>query len=636
MSYVLVFAPLIGFLLTICFGKLLGDRISQILTSSLVLVSALISFFYFFKFISNDTAIINDQIINWLSSGKLNFDWSIYIDPLTSLMLVVITSISFLVHIYSIEYMSHDKSKPRFMAYLSFFTFAMIMLVTADNFVQLFFGWEGVGLASYLLIGFWYHKNSANKAAIKAFIVNRIGDFGLAIGIFIIYKYLGTLNYEEVFDRLITLNDKTISILGIEGSIISFIAFFLFIGAMGKSAQIFLHTWLPDAMEGPTPVSALIHAATMVTAGVFLVVNCSPIFENSIFVLNLILVIGASTALFAATIALVQNDIKKVIAYSTCSQLGYMFVATGLGAYHIAMFHLFTHAFFKALLFLGAGSVIHSMKDEQDMRRMGGLWNKIPITYVFMIIGTLAITGFPFLSGFFSKDAIIEATYYSQSKFGGYAMVVCILTALLTAMYSWRLIIRTFHGNFKNINLDLKDVKDSGLIIILPLLLLSIGAVSSGFVFKELLIGIDFIKFWDNSIYFKENFELKHPPFWFLIITPMFTTFAIPLSFYIFLKNKKIIDDIKARHQPLYNFLINKWYFDEIYDFIFVRPIKKIGDKFWKIGDIFIIDGFGPNGFAKIAKIISIKAVKFQSGFLYHYAFVMLIFLSIFLTLIII
>ena len=636
MSYVLVFAPLIGFLLTICFGKFLGDRISQILTSSLVLVSTLISFFYFFKFISNDTAIINDRIINWLSSGKLNFDWSIYIDPLTSLMLVVITSISFLVHIYSIEYMSHDKSKPRFMAYLSFFTFAMIMLVTADNFVQLFFGWEGVGLASYLLIGFWYHKNSANKAAIKAFIVNRIGDFGLAIGIFIIYKYLGTLNYEEVFDRLITLNDKTISILGIEGSIISFIAFFLFIGAMGKSAQIFLHTWLPDAMEGPTPVSALIHAATMVTAGVFLVVKCSPIFENSIFVLNLILIIGASTALFAATIALVQNDIKKVIAYSTCSQLGYMFVATGLGAYHIAMFHLFTHAFFKALLFLGAGSVIHSMKDEQDMRRMGGLWNKIPITYVFMIIGTLAITGFPFLSGFFSKDAIIEATYYSQSKFGGYAMVVCILTALLTAMYSWRLIIRTFHGNFKNINLDLKDVKDSGLIIILPLLLLSIGAVSSGFAFKDLLIGIDFIKFWDNSIYFKENFELKHPPFWFLIITPMFTTFAIPLSFYIFLKNKKIIDDIKARHQPLYNFLINKWYFDEIYDFIFVRPIKKIGDKFWKIGDIFIIDGFGPNGFAKIAKIISIKAVKFQSGFLYHYAFVMLIFLSIFLTLIII
>ncbi len=636
MSYVLVFAPLIGFLLTICFGKLLGDRISQILTSSLVLASTLISFFYFFKFISNDTAIINDQIINWLSSGKLSFDWSIYIDPLTSLMLVIITSISFLVHIYSIEYMSHDKSKPRFMAYLSFFTFAMIMLVTADNFVQLFFGWEGVGLASYLLIGFWYHKNSANKAAIKAFIVNRIGDFGLAIGIFIIYKYLGTLNYEEVFNGLITLNDKTISILGIEGSIISFIAFFLFIGAMGKSAQIFLHTWLPDAMEGPTPVSALIHAATMVTAGVFLVVKCSPIFENSIFVLNLILVIGASTALFAATIALVQNDIKKVIAYSTCSQLGYMFVATGLGAYHIAMFHLFTHAFFKALLFLGAGSVIHSMKDEQDMRRMGGLWNKIPITYVFMIVGTLAITGFPFLSGFFSKDAIIEATYYSQSKFGGYAMVVCILTALLTSMYSWRLIIRTFHGNFNNINLDLKDVKDSGLIIILPLLLLSIGAVSSGFAFKELLIGIDFIKFWDNSIYFKENFELKHPPFWFLLLTPMFATFAIPLSFYVFLKNKKIIDDIKARHQPLYNFLINKWYFDEIYDFIFVRPIKNIGDKFWKIGDIFIIDGFGPNGFAKIAKIISIKAVKFQSGFLYHYAFVMLIFLSIFLTLIII
>ena len=636
MSYILVFAPLFGFLTTIFFGKLLGDRLSQILTSSLVLISSLISFYYFYGFVFNNYQPFKHLIFNWVTSEELVLNWSIYIDQLTSIMLVIINFISLLVHIYSIEYMNHDNSKPRFMSYLSLFTFAMIMLVSADNFLQLFFGWEGVGLASYLLIGFWYNKDSANKAAIKAFIVNRVGDFGLAIGIFLIYKYFGSLNYSDVFENINSLSSYKINILNINGNLLSFITFFLFIGAMGKSAQIFLHTWLPDAMEGPTPVSALIHAATMVTAGIFLVARCSPLFENSVIILNFITIIGASTALYAATVALVQNDIKRVIAYSTCSQLGYMFVATGLGAYHIAIFHLFTHAFFKALLFLGAGSVIHSLSDEQDMRKMGGLWKKIPFTYVFMIIGTLAITGFPFLSGYYSKDAIIEATYYSQNKYAGYAIFTCVFTAILTSIYSWRLIIKTFHGNFKNSNLNFDNIKDSGLCIFIPLFVLALGALFCGMVFRDVLVGDNYINYWKNSIFYSEIYSLKHPPIWFIVLTPLLSTLAIPLSIYLFLKNKKIINDLKTRHEPLYKFLLNKWYFDEFYSFLLVNPIKKIGNYLWQIGDVFIIDGFGPNGFAKITRFFSNQAVKFQSGYLYHYAFVMLIFLSIFLTIVLI
>ncbi|MAW01776.1 MAG: NADH-quinone oxidoreductase subunit L [Candidatus Pelagibacter sp.] len=636
MSYILVFAPLFGFVITILFGKLLGDRLSQILTSSLVLISSLISFYFFYGFVFNNYQPFNHLIFNWVTSEELVLNWSIYIDQLTSIMLVIINFISLLVHIYSIEYMNHDNSKPRFMAYLSLFTFAMIMLVSADNFLQLFFGWEGVGLASYLLIGFWYNKDSANKAAIKAFIVNRVGDFGLAIGIFLIYKYFGSLNYNDVFENINSISNYKINILNINGNLLSFITFFLFIGAMGKSAQIFLHTWLPDAMEGPTPVSALIHAATMVTAGIFLVVRCSPLFENSAMILNIITIVGASTAFYAATVALVQNDIKRVIAYSTCSQLGYMFVATGLGAYHIAIFHLFTHAFFKALLFLGAGSVIHSLSDEQDMRKMGGLWKKIPFTYIFMIIGTLAITGFPFLSGYYSKDAIIEATYYSQNKYAGYAIFTCVITAILTSVYSWRLIIKTFHGSFQNSNLNFNNIKDSGLFIFVPLFILALGALFSGVIFREIFVGQNYIDYWKNSIYFSKTYILEHPPTWFIILTPMLTTLTIPLSIYFFLKNKKIINELKIRHEPLYKFLLNKWYFDEFYNFLLVNPIKKIGNFFWQIGDVFLIDGFGPNGFAKITRYISDQAVKFQSGYLYHYAFVMLIFLSIFLTIILI
>ena len=508
----------------------------------------------------------------------------------------------------------------------------MLMLVTSDNFLQLFFGWEGVGLASYLLIGFWYKKPSANAAAIKAFVVNRVGDFGLAIGIFLIYKYVGDLTFSEVFKNISSIKDNNIYFLGFEAPLINFICVFLFIGAMGKSAQIFLHTWLPDAMEGPTPVSALIHAATMVTAGVFLVVRCSPIFEYSQFALNLIVLVGATTAFFAATVGLVQNDIKRVIAYSTCSQLGYMFFAAGLGAYHIAIFHLFTHAFFKALLFLGAGSVIHAFHDEQDMRNMGGVWKKIPYTYALMVIGTLALTGFPMFAGFFSKDAIIEAAFNSKTIFAGYAVTIGVVTAFMTSLYSWRLIFMTFHGDFNNKNTDPSKVHESPLVMILPLVLLSLGAIFSGYLFKDYFIGHHFVQFWNNSIFFLKEFTLPHPPLWFALLTPILVLLAIPLAYHFFVKDKKYLDGFISINQPLYNFLVNKWYFDELYDFLFVRPAKKIGQFFWKTGDVFIIDGFGPDGLTKVIKAVSDKAVQFQSGFLYHYAFVILIGLSLLLT----
>ena len=631
MAYLLVFLPLVASFIVGIFGRFLGDRISQLITCSFVLISSALSI-YIFSDVAINSNTYNLKIFNWITSGGLVLNWSINIDTLTSVMLVVVTSVSALVHVYSVGYMSHDPDKPRFMSYLSLFTFMMLMLVTSDNFLQLFFGWEGVGLASYLLIGFWYKKPSANSAAIKAFVVNRVGDFGLAIGIFLIFKYTGSVNFVDVFKAIPTLLDKNISMLGIEASLINFICIFLFIGAMGKSAQIFLHTWLPDAMEGPTPVSALIHAATMVTAGVFLVVRCSPIFEYSPFVLNIIVLVGATTAFFAGTIGLVQNDIKRVIAYSTCSQLGYMFFAAGLGAYHIAIFHLFTHAFFKALLFLGAGSVIHAFNDEQDMRHMGGVWKKIPYTYSLMIIGTLALTGFPFLSGFFSKDAIIETAYSSTSFFAGYAVTIGVLTAFMTSLYSWRLIFMTFHGTFNNKNISLSKVHESPAVMLVPLLLLALGAIFAGYAFKDYFIGSQFIQFWNNSIFFLKEFVLHHPPLWFLLLTPILVLLAIPLSYYFFVKDKKSLDGFIEINKPLYNFLVNKWYFDELYDFLFVKPAKKIGTFFWKIGDGTIIDGFGPDGLTKLIKSVSDKAVQFQSGFLYHYAFVILIGLSILLT----
>jgi NADH-quinone oxidoreductase subunit L len=559
------------------------------------------------------------------------------IDPLSAVMLVVVTSVSSLVHIYSIGYMSHDPHKPRFMAYLSLFTFAMLMLVTSDNFIQLFFGWEGVGLCSYFLIGFWFKKESANAAAIKAFVVNRVGDFGFALGIFLIFYLFGTVNYSEVFQQIPTVIDKNLSFLGFEVKAIDLICLLLFIGAMGKSAQILLHTWLPDAMEGPTPVSALIHAATMVTAGVFLVVRCSPIYEYSPLILNLITIVGMTTALFAATVALVQTDIKKIIAYSTCSQLGYMFFAAGVGAYNVAMFHLFTHAFFKALLFLGSGSVIHAFKDEQDINNMGGVWKKLPYTYALMIIGTLALTGFPFLSGFYSKDAIIEFAYLKGNTTGYYAAGIGIFTAFLTSIYSWRLIFKTFHGSYNNKDVKIEETHESPLVMLIPLVLLSIGAIFAGFLFKDLFIGYGGEKlFWAESIKFLEPLSTEHPPTWFLLLTPCLVLLSIPIAYYLFVKNKELPNAIVNMNRPLYKFLVNKWYFDELYEVIFINPSKKLGLFFWKFCDGKLIDGFGPDGISSFIKKCSIKANKFQSGFIYQYAFIMLLGFSALLTFLIV
>jgi len=502
----------------------------------------------------------------------------------------------------------------------------MLMLVTSDNFLQLFFGWEGVGLCSYFLIGFWFKKESANAAAIKAFVVNRVGDFGFALGIFLIFYLFGTVNYTEVFELIPQSLEKDLSFLGINFNAINLICILLFIGAMGKSAQIFLHTWLPDAMEGPTPVSALIHAATMVTAGVFLIVRCSPIYEYSPLALNIITIVGMSTAFFAATVALAQDDIKKIIAYSTCSQLGYMFFAAGVGAYNVAMFHLFTHAFFKALLFLGSGSVIHSFKNEQSINLMGGVWKKLPYTWILMIIGTLALTGFPFLSGFYSKDAIIEFAYLRGNTAGYFAAGIGIFTALLTSIYSWRLLFKTFHGNYNNKKLNISSIHESPMVMIIPLIILAIGAIFSGFLFKDLFIGIESSNnFWKNSIFFLESLSHDHPPSWFIFLTPILVILSIPLAYYFFIKNNKITNDIVNGNLPLYNFLKNKWYFDELYDYLFVNPSKKIGLYLWKKIDLRFIDRFGPDGISNLIKNISSIAVKFQNGFIYHYAFVMLL-----------
>ena len=636
MEISIIALPLIASIISGFFGKLIGDRSSEIITSLLVSISAIFSVLVLYEVVVNQYQE-NIIIATWISSGSLEVNWSMKIDSLSAVMLVVVTSVSALVHIYSIGYMSHDPHKPRFMAYLSLFTFAMLMLVTADNFIQLFFGWEGVGLCSYFLIGFWFKKESANKAAIKAFVVNRVGDFGFALGIFLIFYLFGTVNYTEVFAEIPNITDKNLVFLGITFNAVDLICLLLFIGAMGKSAQILLHTWLPDAMEGPTPVSALIHAATMVTAGVFLVVRCSPIYEYSDLALNIITIVGMSTAFFAATVALVQNDIKKIIAYSTCSQLGYMFFATGVGAYNVAMFHLFTHAFFKALLFLGSGSVIHAFKDEQNINNMGGVWKKLPYTYSLMIIGTLALTGFPFLSGFYSKDAIIEFAYLRGNTTGYYAAGIGIFTAFLTSIYSWRLIFKTFHGEYNNKEIKIDETHESPIVMLIPLVILSIGAIFAGFLFKELFIGYEGLNnFWRDSIFFLKPLSTDHPPLWFLLLTPTLVILSIPLAYYLFLKNRNLPERLASINKPLYQFLLNKWYFDELYDVLFVKPSKKLGLFLWKFFDLKIIDGFGPDGISSMIKKFSLKANKFQSGYIYQYAFVMLLGFSALLTFLIV
>ena len=636
MEKFIIFLPLFAAIISGFFGKIIGNRASQITTSLFVSVSALLSIFVFYDVISNGYSN-NILIAKWINSGLLDVNWSIKIDQLSAVMLVVVTLVSAIVHVYSIGYMSHDPHQPRFMSYLSLFTFSMLVLVTSDNFLQLFFGWEGVGLCSYFLIGFWFKKPTANAAAIKAFIVNRIGDFGFALGIFLVFYIFGTVNYEEVFNQVFLFKENSIIFLGLEINAINLICFLLFIGAMGKSAQIFLHTWLPDAMEGPTPVSALIHAATMVTAGVFLVVRCSPIYEYSPIVLNFITIIGMSTALFAATIALVQNDIKKIIAYSTCSQLGYMFFAAGVGAYNVAMFHLFTHAFFKALLFLGAGSVIHAFQDEQDINKMGGVYKSLPYTYTLMIIGTLALTGFPFLSGFYSKDLIIEFAYLKGNTVGFYACAIGIITAVLTSIYSWRLIFKTFHGDYKNKNQTISSIHESPIIMLAPLTILALGSILAGYIFKDLFMSYGkFSEFWNGSIFFIEPLTIQNPPGYILYLTPVLVTISIPISYYLFLKEKSFIEGLVNSNRPIYLFLKNKWYFDELYEILFVRSSKFLGKYFWKKIDGLVIDRFGPDGISSLFKYFSVKAVKFQTGFIYQYAFVMLIGFSLILTIIII
>tara|TARA_Y100000591_G_scaffold282919_1_gene263596 strand:+ start:6472 stop:8385 length:1914 start_codon:yes stop_codon:yes gene_type:complete len=635
-EYFILFLPLAASIISGFFNKFIGEKLCNYITCLFTSISAILSIIIFYNVIFYGYEN-NLLIAKWINSGSLEVNWAIKIDALSSIMLVVVNLISSLVHIYSIGYMSHDPHKPRFMAYLSLFTFAMLTLVTSDNFLQLFFGWEGVGLCSYFLIGFWFKKNSANSAAIKAFLVNRVGDLGFALGIFLIFYIFGTVNYNQVFQQITLYTNDELNFLGFKVNSIDLVCILLFIGAMGKSAQFFLHTWLPDAMEGPTPVSALIHAATMVTAGVFLVVRCSPIYEYSEFALSIVTIIGMTTAIFAASVALVQNDIKKIIAYSTCSQLGYMFFAAGVGAYNVAMFHLFTHAFFKALLFLGAGSVIHAFNDEQNINNMGGVKNKLPTTYFLMLIGTLALTGFPLLSGFYSKDAIIEFAYLKDSSLGYYAASIGIFTALLTSIYSWRLFFKTFHGDYNNRSIKIDNIHESPMVMTIPLLILAIGSIFSGYFFKDLFIGFEkSYQFWNSSIFFLEPLSVEHPPKWFLYLTPFLVIISIPIAFYLFVKRKDLLPLIVDGNRPFYNFLKNKWYFDEIYELIFIKSFKKTGYYFWKKIDGLIIDKFGPDGVSNVIKTLSSKAVKFQSGYIYQYAFIMLVGFSALLTYLII
>ncbi|WP_339828601.1 NADH-quinone oxidoreductase subunit L [uncultured Parvibaculum sp.] len=624
----IVFLPLIGFLIAGIFGRWLGPRGAQVVTSSLLVISALLSVVALVAVgLRGETTTV--QVLSFISSGAFEADWRLRIDTLTAVMLVVVTSVSALVHIYSIGYMSHDPHQPRFFAYLSLFTFAMLMLVTADNFVQLFFGWEGVGLASYLLIGFWYQRPSANAAAIKAFVVNRVGDFGLILGIATLFLTIGSVDFDTVFKAIPEMADETFSFLGYDVPVVTTACLLLFMGAMGKSAQFFLHTWLPDAMEGPTPVSALIHAATMVTAGVFLLARMSPIFEFSPYALTVVTVIGATTAFFAATVGLVQNDIKRVIAYSTCSQLGYMFVAVGVGAYEVAMFHLFTHAFFKALLFLGSGSVIHAMSDEQDMRKMGGLYRMIPVTWLMMVIGTLALTGFPFTAGYYSKDAVIEAAFAGHNAAHMYAFALTVAAALLTSFYSWRLVFMTFHGESRASNETLSHVHESPLVMLVPLFILAAGALGAGFLFAPLFIGHAYEAFWLEAIYRGAENHIIHAmhevPDWVPFVPTLMMIIGFATAWLFYIARPDIPKQLARTHEPIYNFLLNKWYFDEIYDFLFVRPAFWVGRVLWKQGDGRIIDGWGPDGISARVLDITRGVVRLQSGYLYHYAFAMLL-----------
>jgi NADH-quinone oxidoreductase subunit L len=645
----IVFLPIIGSAIAGLLGRVIGTRASELVTTGLLFVSLALSLLAF-----NDVALQGHNyiipILPWIHSGEFTADWTVRIDSITAVMLVVVTGVSSLVHLYSIGYMAEDPHRPRFFSFLSLFTFAMLMLVTANNFLQLFFGWEGVGLASYLLIGFWYTRPSANAAAIKAFIVNRVGDFGFALGILGVWAVFHTLDFDAVFSAAPHMVGKSFIFAGHSVDILTTLCLLLFVGAMGKSAQLGLHTWLPDAMEGPTPVSALIHAATMVTAGVFLVCRCSPMFQLSPTALTFVTFIGASTAFFAASVGLFQNDIKRVIAYSTCSQLGYMFAAAGVSAYNAAMFHLFTHAFFKALLFLSAGAVITSMHHEQDMRKMGGLARALPFTWAMMLIGNLALTGvgLPYLgiglAGFYSKDAIINSAFGAHTSIGSYAFTLLIVSAGMTSFYSWRQFLMTFHGRYRGLDHQhlehsddghdhgheehhapkLEEVHESPLVMLVPLALLAIGAVFAGMAFNHYFLGEGAHAFWRASI-FVGNGEEGHLPVWVELAPLTVTIIGFAIAYYYYILHPDLPKKIADRKGMLYVFLYNKWYFDELYDFLFVRPAMRLGHFLWKRGDGTVIDGLGPDGIAARVLDASRGAVRLQTGYVYHYALAMLL-----------
>jgi NADH-quinone oxidoreductase subunit L len=681
----ILFLPLIGFLIAGLFGRVIGDRGAEIVTSLCMVAAAVLSWVVFVQWglygAATDT-VLKVPLLAWINSGELNVNWSIRIDTLTAVMLVVVNTVSALVHIYSIGYMHEDEGRARFFAYLSLFTFAMLALVTADNLVQMFFGWEGVGLASYLLIGFWYHKESAVAAAMKAFVVNRVGDFGFALGIFGVFAVFNTVDYDTIFQAAPAMADKPMNFIGFQLDTLTVLCLLLFMGAMGKSAQFLLHTWLPDAMEGPTPVSALIHAATMVTAGVFMVARLSPIFEHAPVALTVVTAVGAFTAFFAATVGLVQNDIKRVIAYSTCSQLGYMFAALGVGAYGAGVFHLFTHAFFKALLFLGAGSVIHAMHHEQDMRKMGGLSSKIPWTWALMLVGTLALTGLGIpglggMAGFYSKDAIVEATYAHGTIVSDYAFWLLVIAAFMTSFYSWRLMFMTFHGPTRADHDTYEHAHESPWVMLAPLVILGIGAIAAGAAFSGVFIGDQQKPFWRGAIAIHgaphaaalatAGHEVAatpaataaateaghgdtavagahatatageggahHGPAWVAWSPTIAMAAGFALSWLFYIGQPWLPAATASAFRPIYLFLLNKWYIDELYDLIFAQPIRWLGRQLWKQGDGAVIDGIGPDGIAATIGDLTRGAVRLQSGFIYQYAFVMLIGVTLFATL---
>jgi NADH-quinone oxidoreductase subunit L len=673
MAQIILFAPLIGAILAGFGWRIMGERNAQILTTSLVFLGAILSWVLFLTF---DGVTQSIPVLRFIESGDLFTEWGIRIDRLSVIMLVVVNSVSALVHLYSFGYMAHDDNwthdesyRARFFAYLSFFTFTMLSLITSDNLVQMFFGWEGVGVASYLLIGFYFKKDSANAASIKAFVVNRVGDFGFALGIFALFYLTGSINFAEVFAAAPELAETNLHFLWREWNAANLIGVLLFIGAMGKSAQLFLHTWLPDAMEGPTPVSALIHAATMVTAGVFLVCRMSPIYEYAPYAKDMIVIIGATTAFFAATVGLVQNDIKRVIAYSTCSQLGYMFVAAGVGLYPVAMFHLFTHAFFKAMLFLGAGSVIHAMHHEQDMRNYGGLRKKIPLTFWAMMIGTLAITGVGIplthigFAGFLSKDAVIEGAFVGSN----YAFIMLVVAAFMTSFYSWRLMFMTFFGAPRGDHHTHEHAHEAPKIMLIPLGVLSLGAIFSGMIWFNNFFGDEAVmRSWfgmepaahgemhsqtettavaadhsaatppQGAIYLAADNTVLHQahevPKWVKVSPFVAMLLGLGLAFQFYIRKPHLPAQLAQNQRPLYLFLLNKWYFDELYDIVFVRPAQAIGRFLWRRGDGAVIDG-ALNGLAMgVVPFFTRLAARAQSGYVFTYAFAMVLGIAALLT----